>query len=185
MNVSRSDFWQVALGFLPAIYNAAVRLTGNESDAEDLVQATYEDALRHVHQLRTVAHCRPWLFQVMRNRFLSKLRQRKSRPDLVALDGGLQVDPEQTSSEVPTLERQVLARLARPAIARALAQLSEEMRSCVLLCDLEGFTYEEIAEILRCPVGTVRSRIARARAQLARELADHAAGLGIAKRSEP
>jgi len=183
MTVSRSEFWRVAMGFLPAVYNAAFRLTGNEGDAEDLVQATYEDALRHTHQLRALAHCRTWLFQIMRNRFLSSLRKRKSRPDLVAIDGGLQIDGEIVGSDAPTVERQVFERLARPAILRALARLPEEMRACVLLCDLEGFTYEEIAEIVRCPIGTVRSRIARARAQLAADLVEQAAGLGITKRT--
>lgn len=184
MKASKSDFARVALGFLPTVYNAAFRLTANESDAEDLVQSTYEEAFRHSNQLRTLAHCKTWLFKVMRNRFLSSLRKRRSRPDLVAIDGGLDVDPEHAASAAPALERQVLERLARPAIVRALSRLPEEMRACVLLCDLEGFTYEEIGEILQCPIGTVRSRIARARAQLARDLAEQAMGLGIVKRSD-
>jgi RNA polymerase sigma-70 factor (ECF subfamily) len=184
MSASKSEFARVALGFLPTVYNAAFRLTGNASDADDLVQSTYEEAFRHAHQLRTLAHCKTWLFRIMRNRFISSLRKRRSRPDLVAIDGGLDVDPERATDDAPALERQVLERLSRPAIVHALSRLPEDMRTCVLLCDLEGFTYEEIAEIVRCPLGTVRSRIARARAQLARDLAEQASGLGILKRSD-
>ena len=94
------------------------------------------------------------------------------------VEGGLEAA---ASEALPQLERAVVARLTRPAILHALATLPEDMRTALLLCDLEGFTYEEIADIMQCPIGTVRSRIARARAQLMRQLAPHAAALGIGK----
>ena len=81
----------------------------------------------------------------------------------------------------PQFERTVMARLTRPAIVHALERLPDELRTGLLLCDLEGFTYEEIAEIMGCPIGTVRSRIARARARLVKQLATQAAALGIGK----
>lgn len=176
----RGEFAAVALGFLSGLYNAAYRLTRNEHDAEDLAQETYAEAFRHAEQLHDLSRCKPWLFKILRNRFLSRARERRARPELVVLEGGLDAAETVTAADVlPRLEQALLARLARPAITQALATLPEDLRTAVLLCDLEGFTYDEIAEIMACPVGTVRSRIARARARLMRELAPHAAALGI------
>lgn len=181
MKRSRLDeFTAVALGALPALYNAAYRLTDSEQDATDLVQETYAEAFDHADQLRNVAQCKAWLFRILRNRFISAGRARNARPELVVVEGGLEAaEAVAATALLPQLERALIGRLARPAIVQALGRLPEEMRSTVLLCDLEGFTYEEIAEIMGCPIGTVRSRIARARMQLVRQLAAHAASLGI------
>jgi RNA polymerase sigma-70 factor, ECF subfamily len=177
------EFAAVALGFLSAIYNAAYRMTGNEPDAEDLAQETYVDAFRHAAQLRDLADCRAWLFRILRNRFISSERKRRARPELVMIEGGVDsVDANAAEDTVmPPLERAVMARLTRPAIAHALERLPDELRTVLLLCDLEGFTYEEIAQIRGCPIGTVRSRIARARARLVKQLATQAATLGVSK----
>ena len=176
------EFAAVALGALSSLYNFAYRLVGNEADAEDLVQDTYVEAFRHAGQLRNLARCRAWLFRILRNRRVSRERMRRARPELIILGGGLDAaDASMASEALPQLERAVVARLTRPAILHALATLPEDMRTALLLCDLEGFTYEEIADIMQCPIGTVRSRIARARAQLMRHLAPHAAALGIGK----
>ncbi len=179
---SREQFTAVALSFLSVLYTAAHRLTGNEHDAQDLVQDTYTEAFRHADQLRDLSHCRAWLFRILRNRFLSLGRQRRGRPELAVVEGGLETAEEAAAADsLPQLERAMIGRLARPAILQALSKLPEEMRTTLLLCDLDGFTYEEIAEILQCPLGTVRSRIARARGQLAKQLAAHAAALGIGR----
>jgi len=172
------EFAAVALGALSSLYNFAYRLVGNEADAEDLVQDTYLEAFRHAGQLRHLARCRAWLFRILRNRRVSRERMRRARPELIILEGGLEPGD---SEALPRLERALVARLTRPAILHALATLPEDMRTALLLCDLEGFTYEEIGDIMQCPIGTVRSRIARARAQLMRQLAPHAAALGIGK----
>jgi RNA polymerase sigma-70 factor, ECF subfamily len=105
---------------------------------------------------------------------------RRARPELIILEGGLE-DANAATEALPQLERVVVARLSRSSILHALATLPEDMRTALLLCDLEGFTYEEIGDIMQCPIGTVRSRIARARAQLMRHLAPQAAALGIGK----
>ncbi len=174
-------FAKVSLTFLSSLYNAAWRLTGNERDAEDLVQATYETAFRHAVQLRSLDRCKAWLFRIMRNCFLSVERKRRARPELVLVENsnGDDSTPELAQDSMLEMERQLIARMAGPAIARALGRLSEEMRAAVLLCDLDGFTYQEIAEIMQCPVGTVRSRIARARQQLMHQLSAQAQALGI------
>ncbi len=180
----RDEFATAALGFLPVLYNAASRMTGNEQDAEDLTQEVYAEAFFHADQLRSITHCKAWLFRILRTRLLTRERKRSARPELVLVEGGVEAAEATTAPEaIQHLERGMLARLARPAIARALASIPEELRTAVLLCDLEGFTYEEIAEIMECPLGTVRSRIARARARLAKQLASHAVALGIAKES--
>jgi RNA polymerase sigma-70 factor (ECF subfamily) len=177
-----NEFTAVALDFLSALYNHAYRLTGSGHDAEDLVQDTYVEAFRHADQLRDLSHCKPWLFRILRNRFVSAERRRRARPELVLVEGGLEAAEDMAVNErLPQLERAVIGRLARPAIVQALARLPEELRTSVLLCDLEGFTYEEIADIMQCPIGTVRSRIARARGHLIRQLAPQAASLGIGK----
>src|SRR6266849_33380 len=84
-----SEFAAVALGFLSALFNAAHRLTGNEADAEDLVQDTYVEAFRHADQLRNLSQCKPWLFRILRNSFVSSERRRRARPELVVLEGGV------------------------------------------------------------------------------------------------
>jgi RNA polymerase sigma-70 factor, ECF subfamily len=176
------EFTAVALGAVSSLYNFAYRLVGNEADAEDLVQETYLDAFRHARQLRNVAHCRAWLFRILRNRRVAGERRRQARRELVLVEGGFEPTAETVVSEaLPQFERAAMARLARAAIVEALARLPEDWRSALLLCDFEGFTYEEIATIMECPIGTVRSRIARARAQLMGQLAPHAAALGIGK----
>jgi len=178
-----TEFAAVALGFLSAIYNAAHRMTGDEHDAEDLAQETYVEAFRHAGQLRDLAHCKPWLFRILRNRFISSERKRRARPELVMVEGGVEAVDANAAQDtmMPQLERTVMARLTRPAIVHALERLPDELRTGLLLCDVEGFTYEEIAEIMGCPIGTVRSRIARARARLMKQLATQAAALGIGK----
>ena len=177
-----TEFAAVALGFLSAIYNAAHRMTGNEHDAEDLAQEAYVEAFRHAAQLRDLAHCKVWLFRILRNCFISSERKRRARPELVMVEGGVEAaDANAAQESLPRLERAMMARLARPAIVHALERLPDELRTGLLLCDLEGFTYEEIAAIMGCPIGTVRSRIARARARLVKQLAVHAAALGVGK----
>jgi len=180
----RDEFGAIALGALSALYNAAVRLTGNEHDAEDLVQETYLHAFEHADQLKSLAACKVWLFRIMRNRFISLHRAARARPELVVIEGELEKLPSADEAAL-RLERAAIARMSRPAIEKALARLPQEMRTAVTMCDIEGFSYQEIAKIIGCPVGTVRSRIARAREQLVRALAVEAGAIGITKGRKP
>ena len=183
-NTRRDELSRIALGALSALYNAAVRLTGNVQDAEDLVQETYMHAFEHADQLKSLAACKIWLFRIMRNRFISQHRAAQARPELVLVEGEHQKLP--AANEVALqLERAAIARMSRPAIEKALARLPQEMRTAVMMCDIEGFSYQDISEILGCPVGTVRSRIARGREQLVRALAAEAEALGIGKGRRP
>lgn len=179
------EITEVALGCAPQLYNAAYRLTRNEAEAEDLVQNAYAEAFQAAHQLRSLAACKVWLFRILRNRFLSDRRRAAARPQLVVLDGGVEAAAEEQQQHVlqrmGEVERAAVARHVGKAIRGALEKLPEEMSTAVLLCDADGFRYEQIAEIMECPIGTVRSRIARGRALLVRELASHAQRLGIGK----
>ena len=181
---NKGEFVRLALSALPELYNAAVRLTRNEDDAEDLVQETYAQAFGHADQLRNLSACRTWLFRIMRNEFLMLHRAGKTKPELLLVEGGLD-QAEPAVEATLRFERSTAAHLSREAIAQALGRLPAELRAAVTMCDIEGFAYQEIAEIMGCPVGTVRSRIARARKQLMRALAAEAAALGLGKGRKP
>ncbi|MGH8011363.1 MAG: RNA polymerase sigma factor, partial [Candidatus Binataceae bacterium] len=175
------EFRSIAVGLLSSLYNAAFRLTRDADAAEDLVQDTYTSALAHPDDLRSLAAAKAWLMRILYHRFISL--RRRERSELKVLEGGLE---ERPASEVAlSLERATIARLSRPAIRAALDKLPDEMRGALLMCVVEGMSYQEIAKIMDCPVGTVRSRIARARGQMTHMLAAEAAVLGIGRGCNP
>ncbi|MGH7781223.1 MAG: RNA polymerase sigma factor [Candidatus Binataceae bacterium] len=174
------QFKAIARGLLSSLYNAAFRLTRNPHDAEDLVQDTYAYAFAHAEELRSSASAKAWLIRILYHRFISA--RRRSRISLKVVDGCS--DDSVAPDPVPSFERAMIARLARPAISAALDKLPDEMRVTLLLCVVEGMSYEEIAQVMDCPVGTVRSRIARARVRLMSALAGEAAALGIIKQNK-
>jgi RNA polymerase sigma-70 factor (ECF subfamily) len=175
--MSSQEFTSIAIGLLSSLYYAAFRLTRDGAEAEDLVQDTYTYAFAHADELRTITAAKAWFMRILYHRFISL--RRRTRPELKILEGGLSEEP--ASAAALGVERAAIARLSRRAISAALDRLPDEMRSALLMCVVEGMSYEEIAENMECPVGTVRSRIARARGQLVRALAAEAAALGIVK----
>ncbi len=179
----KDEFNAIALGLLSTVYNSALRLTGDEHDAEDLVQDTYTYAFEHAHELRSLAACKTWMFRIMYHRFISMRRAARSRPELKVLEGGLEESMAAVEAALRS-ERAMTARLSRSAISKAIERLPAELRTAVVMCDVEGFQYQEIAKIMDCPVGTVRSRIARAREHLVRTPAAEATALGIGKVSK-
>jgi RNA polymerase sigma-70 factor (ECF subfamily) len=160
------EFCVLAVGYMAPLYNTARRITGDPYEAEDLVQDTYQRALQAYRQLKSPAQCRAWLYQILRNLFIDAYRRKRAMPELVVFDGARDIEEGISSLCTASPEEEVLRRLSHEEVHRALAALPEELRTALMLCDIEGFTYQEIADILGCPVGTVRSRIARARRAL-------------------
>jgi RNA polymerase sigma-70 factor, ECF subfamily len=170
----RRELAERALTHADALHNLARYLVRNPADAEDLVQETYVRAFAATDQLEAGSSLKAWLFQILRNVFLSKLRRAGHDPtegglDTVAPDA----EPPAASSSRDDAELEAMRRLVADEIAAALRTLVEESRTVVLL-DLEGFSMSEMASILGCPAGTVKSKLSRARSVLRERLADYA-----------
>jgi RNA polymerase sigma-70 factor (ECF subfamily) len=165
------EFQRQALEHLNALYNFAVYLTRNGSEAEDLVQETYLRALRFSHRFQPGTHLKAWLFQILRNTFLTFYRQREREPaiaeDLLSAGSGPGLH------EVPNPIRDSAE--TRADLDRVMAELPEEFRTVLLLAEVEGFLLKDVAAIIGCPVGTVKSRLFRAKERLRRLLKDYQA----------
>lgn len=176
------EFSTLAASFIDQLYNAAKRMTGNTQEAEDLVQETYKRAFRAWHQLNDPAHCRAWLYQIMRRLFIDAYRQKRATPELIVIEGGSETEDTILSISASSPEEEIIQRLSVEEVRRALSLIPEELRTALLLHSLEGFTYPEIAEILGCPVSTVRTRIARARQKLLMKLHSRARATSLGRR---
>jgi len=183
------DFEQQLTGALDRLYAAALRLTRNPADAEDLVSDTATRALQNRDRLQDPACFHGWIFRILTNTFLSGYRRRKHHPEVSLAESGADDAGEFWLFDrlhQPFLlflgsnpEQEFLNNVLHEDLARALDRLKEKYRMVVLLADVEGFSYPEIAEILDIPVGTVRSRLARARSRLQKSLWQHAIDTGF------
>jgi RNA polymerase sigma-70 factor (ECF subfamily) len=172
----RGDFAAQALACADALHNLARYLARDASVAEDLVQETYVRAFAAADQLEAGANLKAWLFRILRNAFLSNVRRAGRDPTEPGLDTvapAAEPPPAAALRDDPELE--AMRRIVSEEIEEALRSLGEEARTVVLL-DLEGFSEAELASILGCPQGTVKSRLSRARAALRERLADYARG---------
>src|SRR5262249_11572820 len=170
---TRRDFEAMALPHLDSLYGTALRLTRNERDAEDLVQDAVLKAFRFFHRFEQGTNGRAWLFKILTNTFFNKYRKRQRERDVLeAVEGegadGLLSDGAKQVTRDP--EAVLLGRLLTDRIQAALDALPADFRLAVMLADVEGFTYREIAEIMECPVGTVMSRLYRGRRLLQNRL---------------
>ncbi len=174
------DFEGTALPFLEDVSRFALFLTRDEPESDDLVQETFLRALRGWHTFRSGTDCRKWLFRICRNSFVR--RRRRSHRLVLSEDGD--VDSMPTVLSHVAADQEGLGDLfdqidVRPAITRALNTLPEPHHSVLVLVDLEGLRYDEAAEVLRVPVGTVRSRLYRARRMIQESLLEHARDMGL------
>ncbi len=170
-----SRFEAEALPLLPGMYSAAYRLTRNPSDAEDLVQETFLRAYRAFHQFESGTNLKAWLYRILMNTFINSYRKRQREPQTVSddeiADWYLYSKMNEAGLE-PSAETSVIESLPDEEVQEALSSLPEQFRVAVLLADVEGFSYKEIAEITGVPIGTVMSRLHRGRKALQKRLWD-------------
>ncbi|WP_226390868.1 sigma-70 family RNA polymerase sigma factor [Penaeicola halotolerans] len=169
--------------FMPhidAMYNFAYRLTFDEDEAKDLVQETYLKAFRFINSFQQGTNAKAWLFRILKNSFINDFRKKSKQPAKVDYQ---EVETYYNSDDVDfkgtsDLRVDTVKDMLGDEISNALNSLAVDFRTVIILCDLEGFTYEEMAKILDIPIGTVRSRLHRARNLLKDKLRSYAQSMG-------
>jgi len=177
----QQDFQDEMIPHLDAVYNFALRLTADPNDAEDLVQDTIVKAFRFFSSYEKGTNAKAWLFRILKNSYINNYRKKSKQPHQVDYSEISQyyesIRSEQ--SETTDLEDLMYRELMDDQVTGALTQLPEDFRTVVLLCDVEGFTYEEIANMLDVPIGTIRSRLHRGRNLLRAQLIEYAEKRGF------
>ncbi len=182
----RTEFERQALAHVDALFGAAYRLTRNPRDAEDLVQDALLRAYRFWGSFQQDSNCKAWLLRIVTNTFINEYQRKKRSREVLdaasaeqeATDGVL-VHAAAFDKQSP--ERALLQQSVSDDVQRALEQLPDDFRTAVILCDMQGLSYKEIAEIMQCPVGTVMSRLFRGRKLLAAGLREFAVAEGYVK----
>ncbi|MCI0444440.1 sigma-70 family RNA polymerase sigma factor [bacterium] len=189
----RQEFKELVLPLLDDLHRLAIHFCRDSTEAEELVAETIMKACENFSNLREKSKVKPWLFRILNNIFLASYRKQIRHQHI-----SYNEEPEEANDNFSLFEqlsqpfllwwgnpeRQFLNRILDQDLRKALSQLSEEHRQVILLCDVEELSYGQIAEILEVPVGTVRSRLARARSLLQRKLWHHANELGIAVKTK-
>jgi RNA polymerase sigma-70 factor (ECF subfamily) len=177
-----ADFEREALPHLSALYAAALRMTRNEKDAEDLVQDTLLRAYRFFDTFQAGTNCKAWLFRILTNVFCNNYREREREHVVMTEAESSPANLEQFvggGADGRDVETALLGRMVSADVEKALAAVPSDFRMAVILADLEDFSYKEIAEIMDCPAGTVMSRLFRGRKILQGLLHDYAVEQGI------
>lgn len=170
--------------FMPHInsmYNFAFRLTMDEDDANDLVQDTYLKAFRFINSFQKGTNAKAWLFRILKNSFINDYRKKSKEPakvDYQEVETFYNSEDAEADNITPDLRSESLSEMIGDEVANALNSLAVDFRTVIILCDIEGFTYEEMAKILDIPIGTVRSRLHRARNLLKDKLRGYAKTMG-------
>lgn len=166
-----------------ALYNFAYHLTYNEEDANDLVQETFLKAFRFINSFDSGTNAKAWLFKILKNGFINEYRRKKKEPNKVDYEDiiAYQDADEEKGGVAFDLREDIFDGMMGDEITVALDKLPVDFKTIILLCDIEEFSYEEIAKILDIPIGTVRSRLHRARNALKESLKEYAEKMGFKK----
>lgn len=184
-----AEFEQAALVHTEELYATALRLTKNERDAEDLLQDTYLKAFTFFHRFEKNTNCRAWLFKILTNTFINTYRRKAKEREILGADDLRPVEEKLFDRERTAMlynpERGLFGKLISEDVRTALRNLPIEFRMVVVLADLQGFSYKDIAYVLDCPVGTVMSRLFRGRKLMRKQLAEFAYSEGIIRNPTP
>ena len=182
----QQDFAEQAMEYAQQLYSAAMRMTRNQADAEDLVQEAYLRGFRSFHTFQEGTNLRAWLFRILTNAYINKYRAKQRRPqesdlgDIEELYLYRRLGSMETAAASMSAEEQFLDVFTDDEVKEALENLPDNFRLPVLLADVDGFAYKEIAEMLDIPIGTVMRRLHRGRKAMQRALYDYAKARGLA-----
>ena len=172
----KAEFEIEAMPHINLLHNYAYKMTGNELDADDLVQDTYLRAYRFFHKFEKGTNCKAWLFRIMKNLFINNYRKNQKQPNKVDYDEIENFFETIKSDKLDSndLQEKIFANLLDDELSEALNSMQDDFKTVVILCDIEGLSYEEIADFVKCPIGTVRSRLHRGRKMLQQKLIKYA-----------
>ncbi len=177
------DFETEAVPHLPALHSFALKMTNDIEEAEDLVQDTMLKAFRFFDKFERGTNCKAWLFQIMKNSFINNYRKNQKEPNKVDYDDVQNFYETIKADQIKTehYEGDAFSDILDDDIVDALSRLPDDFRTIIFLSDIEGYTYDEIANFMDCPIGTVRSRLHRARKMLYTLLYSYASDKGLVK----
>jgi len=176
MDTLSKEFEDTALPYMDEIYKAALRMTKDETDAEDLVQDTFLRAYRFFDRFERGTCMKAWLLKILKNTFINRFNKQAKKPEHVDFDQLKFGEEEPTSTDDP--EQEIMCKVFDDELMIAINALPKEFGTVILLSDIEGFSYRETAKIIQCPIGTVMSRLHRGRKLLRNSLQEYAGDLG-------
>ena len=174
----KKEFEELALQYMDSLYSVALRMTRDATEAQDLVQDAYLRAYRFFDKFAKGTNFKAWLFKILKNVYINKYRKESRTPQMVDVSGAEASENLQTTA---TPESEIFDKLLDDDITEAIDSLPNEFRLAIILSDVEGLSYKEIAEVLECPIGTVMSRLHRGRNLLKESLREYAKERGYVK----